>query len=249
MKHSSLFYLLLATLGVVIFKTHPTTHGTKVPAKIKALVEAIQTQRIENVRKVLRRGVDVNFITPRHGITPLHIAVEAGSVDIVQELLNQKALVDVQRRIDGATPLYLACHQAYFNEAIIRTLIEAGADPLVQSSEAQTPLKISLLGENSNIADMLLDEALRRMQLILETPLNSPEKHLLVCGHLMKYALSWCFNCMEKDKEAELQCSRCGCVFYCSQECQAIDWKKKHKMVCKKLSQLPVDERLKSSFK
>lgn len=41
----------------------------------------------------------------------------------------------------------------------------------------------------------------------------------------------YCNNCSKED--AKLRCSRCKLVYYCSPECQKLDWKK-HKSICMK---------------
>eukprot|EP01083_Nonionella_stella_P198291 728158_1 len=40
-----------------------------------------------------------------------------------------------------------------------------------------------------------------------------------------------------KEFEGKLRCSMCHCAFYCGQECQKADWKKKHKKECAKMAQ------------
>jgi hypothetical protein len=47
-----------------------------------------------------------------------------------------------------------------------------------------------------------------------------------------------CFTCKKDITHCRLQCSRCKDVFYCSRECQKIDWST-HKRTCQKVSHIP----------
>lgn len=113
-------------------------------------------------------------------VTALLVAVYYGHLDIAREIAGRRpvdlfeaaALSDVHRvealldedagavndfSADGFTPLGYA---AYFNHpAIVRTLLDRGADPNLRSNNGLgvVPLHSALSGNHRQIADMLLD--------------------------------------------------------------------------------------------
>lgn len=58
--------------------------------------------------------------------TPLFMAAQEGRLEVVQALLEHKALIDVAQSDTGATPLSTATHFGHLE--VVRTLVEAGAD-------------------------------------------------------------------------------------------------------------------------
>lgn len=71
------------------------------------LIKAVEEGDVVRVQQLLEQGANVNVCENYWGWTPLHIAVDAGRVDIVKLLLSRGA--DPQRRKkNGATPFIIA---------------------------------------------------------------------------------------------------------------------------------------------
>ena len=103
---------------------------------------------------LLDSGADPN-VTDRAGNTPLHVAAQTGSLEVVKKLLSKGAKTDVQtpgagpsqnqfRPVSGAqTPLLLAARNGHVE--VMRTLIEAGADTKL-TGEDGAPLLLTAAG-------------------------------------------------------------------------------------------------------
>jgi ankyrin repeat protein len=83
---------------------------------------AVQRQSVEEVRRLIRRGADVNAQT-REGDTPLHMAAASGALGIVEALLRARPHLDVPNR-RGLTPVQLAATADH--DPIVRRLVEHG---------------------------------------------------------------------------------------------------------------------------
>ena len=79
----------------------------------------------------------------REGYIPLHLAVQAGRVPAVRQLLEMGAQVHAETYTSHIAPIHLAAHRG--NVPCIKTLLEYGADINVQESWGQTPLMLAAL--------------------------------------------------------------------------------------------------------
>ena len=97
---------------------------------------------------LLDRGADP-IVADNRGVRPLMRGAQHGTVDVVAHLLQDpcvRATIDAQAK-DGATALHWACYNCnYLNIAapIVRTLLQAGADPTLTTIDPHTPLEIIL---------------------------------------------------------------------------------------------------------
>lgn len=66
---------------------------------------AIDRDQIDEVKRLLEDGADVNARTKEDGDTPLHLAAEGGHLEIVRLLLDHGADVNARTRDDNETPL------------------------------------------------------------------------------------------------------------------------------------------------
>lgn len=101
------------------------------------------------------RESDVNARDPDSGRTPLHFAVENSDCEVVEQLLERGADVDVQDS-GGTTPL----HNAAISNAseVAELLLNRGADVNVQDVVGNTPLHNAASNNaSSEAAEVLLD--------------------------------------------------------------------------------------------
>lgn len=73
--------------------------------------------------------------------TPLHVASEAGHVEVVKFLIDQQAHVDAITKTDSYTPLFLATRAG--NVEVVKELVARGADMRLADKRKLTPLEIA----------------------------------------------------------------------------------------------------------
>eukprot|EP00049_Salpingoeca_infusionum_P003158 m.64105 g.64105 ORF g.64105 m.64105 type:complete len:1652 (+) comp11990_c0_seq3:191-5146(+) len=105
------------------------------------LQEACKKGQYVNVHSLLSKGAPVNC-QDYAGWTPLHDAVDANALDIVELLLEHDSLKpNVQSHEEGYTALHTAVRKE--DTAILRALLERGLDYTVESSDFETPLELA----------------------------------------------------------------------------------------------------------
>ena len=77
--------------------------GGKTSKELIALSDAVRTGNIEDVKKHLSAGADVNE-KDKHGLTPLHLAAANGHKELAELLIEKGADVNAKDE-DGWTPL------------------------------------------------------------------------------------------------------------------------------------------------
>lgn len=124
-----------------------------------ALHEAVRIGRKSGVEILLgsltnAKDKDVQDL---HGWTPLMIATFNGSLDLVQQLLETKA-VDVNlRNENGTTALFIATNRGDLE--VIRALLEASASSDIPDNDGCTPLMISAFRGDLEICKLLLQSS------------------------------------------------------------------------------------------
>lgn len=89
------------------------------------MLAALKGQR-DTVEKLIELAADIN----KPGWTPLHYAATTGQVEILRLLLEHDAYIDAESP-NGSTPLMMAA--MYGTPAVVKVLLEAGADPVVKN--------------------------------------------------------------------------------------------------------------------
>jgi len=130
-------------------------------AGMNPLLAAVALGKREVVELLVEKGADLSFRDPG-GNTALHIAAENGNLDLVKLFLEKKLDANARTgtpvyaapnaasqnitRPPGAaqTPLLLAAKGGYIQ--VMRTLIEAGADPTAEASDGTTLLLAAASG-------------------------------------------------------------------------------------------------------
>ncbi|MBU3549067.1 ankyrin repeat domain-containing protein [Polynucleobacter sp. P1-05-14] len=102
------------------------------------------------------------------GWTPLHYACSRGHLDVAQYLLANGAIVDAPSP-GNTTPLMMAVQSG--NEALVKLLLDKGADLQVRNSQGFTAIDIALIYEKPWIAEGLSS----RWQKLYEQPYVAPK--------------------------------------------------------------------------
>ncbi|MEG2048930.1 MAG: ankyrin repeat domain-containing protein [Comamonas sp.] len=106
---------------------------------------------LELVKKLAERGADIN----REGWAPLHYAASAGlehSVAIASYLLEHSAYIDAASP-NGSTPLMLAAQ--YSSEAMVKLLIQEGADVSLRNQQNFTAVDFARKSERDFMVQLL----------------------------------------------------------------------------------------------
>ena len=98
-------------------------NGAVAPDDPTLLMEATQQGDVEAVRSLLEDGADPNA-AQGDGLTALHLAAQAGKLDIAKLLIGAGAEVSATTRIGGYMPIHIASGAAH--ASVVGTLIEAG---------------------------------------------------------------------------------------------------------------------------
>ena len=150
---------------------------------------ASRRAQLEVVKELLGAGADVNVRTTYSGSAPLHLAAGAfGGETVAAALLERGADVDAREASAGQTPLMFSV--AKNRIASVQVLLEAGADPAIQTTVVDVATRVSQdrrgHGELRQILDFIrgcgLDPSVRQTQLAvlevregLEAPLQPQE--------------------------------------------------------------------------
>gem|GEM_PF-888537 len=117
------------------------------------LLTACQENNIGKVKKLLSEGVNPNAQDPQSGATALMLASEKGNKDIVELLLDRKALINL-KSINGRTALYGAVMSG--NIEVAKVLVAKGADINAEDLEGGTPLHAAVTSDDINSVEFLL---------------------------------------------------------------------------------------------
>ena len=113
------------------------------------LYTACAQNQLEELRRLLRFGLDINWVHPGTGMTSLQASCKAGHHEIVSELLLSQPNIRVNSRLGpgsgggsgggGSTPLLLACHLGR-TEVVKVLLWDRRVEVNLGDSEGCTPL-------------------------------------------------------------------------------------------------------------
>ena len=125
--------------------------GKKRAPSSKPLFQAIEAGDLDKVQEQIAAGVNVNALRRDDGYTPLGLAVENASIEIARVLLHAGA--DANR--GGVVPVL---NQAICSghEALVRLLLECGANANARDEDDYTPLMHAAAAGNLGIVKLLL---------------------------------------------------------------------------------------------
>eukprot|EP01006_Ploeotia_vitrea_P017308 TRINITY_DN48408_c0_g1_i1.p1 TRINITY_DN48408_c0_g1~~TRINITY_DN48408_c0_g1_i1.p1 ORF type:complete len:684 (+),score=76.64 TRINITY_DN48408_c0_g1_i1:30-2081(+) len=110
------------------------------------------------VDRLLKAGVNPNSFAKTTGSTPLHLACEAGHVEVAQLLISHKA--DVNSKTDNddeATPLYLAAVNNHPH--VVDLLLQNGAECPTSEEAENNPFYMACQEGNTEVVKLLLKAA------------------------------------------------------------------------------------------
>lgn len=87
-------------------------------------------------------------------MSELHLAIEAGKLPKVRDLIRARVDVNARRRSDSKFPLYLASIKG--DKSIVDALIGAGANVHATMHDGETPLYIASAWGHAPVVDALL---------------------------------------------------------------------------------------------
>ncbi len=145
MAHKSLIACLIACAAAAPLQAVPPS---------SALVDAVKQRDRAGLRALLKQGSDVNA-AEGDGTTALHWAALNGDAETAQMLLYAGANLKATTRLGGHTPLLMASKLG--NAGMLKTLIEAGADPNQPTSNGTTPLMLAAASGNLDAVALLLE--------------------------------------------------------------------------------------------
>jgi len=151
---------LCLTVGVALAQTRPaeqvsTEAQDKPPAK--SLHEAAKEGDVEEVKRLIAEGANVNATEGKSAWTPLLSAATEGHAEVVRVLLANGAKVNMGDSY-GYTPLYYAIWSN--DEETVRTLVSGGADVKKHPPDERdyyTPLVYAIWEDHTGIVKTLLD--------------------------------------------------------------------------------------------
>jgi len=121
----------------------------------KELLRVVRNGNVKRLNTLLDKGIEVNFLYRKTGMTPLMTAAYAGHAAIVQALLGSGASINLTAD-DGASALHWASCNGYID--IVNILLRAGADVNMRREEdGPTPLHMALSNGHESIALALID--------------------------------------------------------------------------------------------
>ncbi len=138
-------------------KTIPTTKlmvkQVQRAKKTKSLFEAVKKGDIEQVKKFIAAGADVNA-RGNQSLTPLHFAAKGGHEEIARLLIAEGANVNVKMVDDSWTLLLTAAKNGHTK--LVKLLLEKGAKVDVGDDYGYTPLYYSIWSEDEEAVRMLI---------------------------------------------------------------------------------------------
>ena len=128
--------------------------GGKTGRELIALSDAVRTGNIEDVKKHLAAGADVNAKNIYED-TPLYEAVKLGYKEIAELLLANGADVNVKNNA-GWVPLHMAT--ALDHKEIVELLVTNGANVDAKDDDGSTPMHYAAWYDRKEVAELVITE-------------------------------------------------------------------------------------------
>jgi ankyrin repeat protein len=118
------------------------------------LADEAMNGNVDTVRALLSQQVDVNS-AQGDGMTALHWAAFRDDLELARVLIEAKANLEAETRVDAITPLILASRNG--SAAMVEALLKAGADPSNGTSTEVSPLMSAAAAGNADAVRALID--------------------------------------------------------------------------------------------
>ena len=133
---------------------HYTSSYIRKPAHYNILINAIENNNLKKVKELLNKDVSNINLLNKNGISPLHIAVINGNLEIINFMLEKGANPNITSLNKKQTPL----HYAYIfknikSNKIKNLLIKFKADPNIEDINNKKPKEYSLKYKESSDVD------------------------------------------------------------------------------------------------
>jgi ankyrin repeat protein len=129
-----------AAVGICAGSRISAQQVTPASREAAPVAAAAQTQDLEGVRDLLKKGIDVNA-AQGDGMTALHWAAMQANTEMANMLLYAGANVRAMTRLGGFTPLHLASQSG--SAALIEAIAKAGGSVTARTSTGVTPLMLA----------------------------------------------------------------------------------------------------------
>ncbi|KAF0316111.1 ankyrin repeat protein [Colletotrichum asianum] len=135
-------------------------HGAE-PSDKSAVIRALNQNTPVAAANLIKAGfgIDGRFLDKAR--TPLHFAAEKGFTEVVQNLVERRAPLNV-RDVDQKTPLHLAAERGYSN--CVSLLLQHGADVLLEDRSGKIPLDLAEERHHIRAAESILNKMRRLME-------------------------------------------------------------------------------------
>jgi ankyrin repeat protein len=117
------------------------------------IFEACNNNNIENVKKFISEGADVNG-KDKYGFTPLFIAAIRNNAEIADLLISKGADVNPKYIDKPDSPLLIASSLRHFE--MVELLLSKGAEVNYENKRTITPLFMACLSNNIEVIEILL---------------------------------------------------------------------------------------------
>ena len=145
--------VIIGCAGMIAFSTATNSQAQGYSPSYK-LLKAVRKKDYNEIRKLVRGGVNINTRDIDEGKTALYLAAETRDTQLIIYLLENKAKPDVPDRKSKETPLMVSARLG--DIASVRSFIIAKADLDIQDITGQTALIKALQSRSSRIIELLL---------------------------------------------------------------------------------------------
>ena len=137
---------------------------------------ACQNGQFSLIKNLLKAKVDIDAFNTE-GLSPLHIAVIKGNIEVAKLLISEGASIDLNDSKWGSSPLLYACQNG--RTKIVKMLLENGSDINAKSDEGSTAIHFAAQSGKPELIDFLLQKGfdINCENDFLETPLHKTLLH------------------------------------------------------------------------
>ena len=157
-----------------IFSLNSNNHLNQ-KENINMLINSIECNNVEKVKEYLDKdSSNINTLN-EEGISPLHIAVINGNLEIIKILLKYGANPNIKSTIKNQTPLHLAyIFKSVMSNQIINLLLKNSANPNLEDINLKKPCEYLLKYKESNDIENTLTNENEEIEISSNIQMGSP---------------------------------------------------------------------------